>query len=557
VRSTARKADESLEGSGTRTRIGLLLFVVVSVLLVVAAGAPSAHAFDRTNIPLKNWGGVSVYRDAAYDDLERLVTAGLADRAILNTKPMSRTEGARIVARAIGAIRADTAGIYNNRQDLEPVLDRLTEEFRTELAALGVKMPADRSVVTPGVFSFTPVDRAQVRGGYANRHFSLINSQGARFQRGVNGGFTFESRAQIGDWVTFYLQPELHGNEEYGAARIATGYVKLTPFNVELLAGRESLWWGPGLHGSLIMSNNAPPLDHVRIGAAEPFRVPFIGNWIGPTKILAFFAQLEERRDIPRPDLAGLRGTIAPFSFLELGASYVNMFGGDQSPRLRGAGDYFRVLFDPVASDQKNPAAQRFRNNALFALDADIRIADVHRFFVPAQDARLYGEFGWDDTCCSSSFIPLREATSYLFGLHLLGLFGDEGLDWRFEYATSNALSFTHNQFIRGYWTRGEVISHFMGTDGSDIFTRVTKRLGSDLMVGVSGNRAEIGNTTINAGTPRERRIGGGLDVTYRFAQVYAVFAQAQVMYTTNRNFVAGDDGFDGLVLVELTRSFR
>jgi hypothetical protein len=305
------------------------------------------------------------------------------------------------------------------------------------------------------------------------------------------------------------------------------------------------------------MSNNAPPLDHVRIGSAEAFRLPWIGDWIGPTKILAFFAQLEERRDIPRADMAGLRATIAPFSFLELGASYVNMFGGDTPPRLRGVGDYFRVLIDPQASDQKNPSNERFRNNALFALDADIRIANVNRFLVPAQDARLYGEFGWDDTCCSTSFIPLKEATSYIFGLHLLNLFGDEGLDWRLEFAWSSSLSFTHNQFFRGYWTRGEVISHFIGTDGYDIRTRVTKRVSSDLMLGLTVNRSEIGDTVLNAGLPHERRIGAGLDVSYRFAQKYSIFAQAQVGYANNRGFVSGDDGFDGLVLIELTRSFR
>jgi hypothetical protein len=181
----------------------------------------------------------------------------------------------------------------------------------------------------------------------------------------------------------------------------------------------------------------------------------------------------------------------------------------------------------------------------------------VHRFFVPANDARIYGEFGWDDTCCSSSFIPLREATSYLFGLHLLGVFGDEGLDFRLEYASSSRLSYTHNQFSRGYWTRGEVISHFMGTDGSDFYTRASRRFGSNVMVGFSVDRATIGDTASGSSLPKEKRTGAGLDVTYRFAQVYSIFAQAQVMYTTNRNFVAGDDGVDGLVLVELTRSFR
>jgi len=539
----------------TRDRVRHYLIVCAVALTGILSG-PCVDAADRTDIPLKNWGGFAIVRDAAYDDLERLATAGLFDRAILNTKPLSRAEAARLVARAIEKIRADTEGVYNNRQDLESVLNRLIEEFRPELASLGAKVTDASKTPTPGVFSFTPIDRAQVRGAYASRDISLPNSQGLRLRNGVNGGLTFESRAQVGDVVTFYLQPELHGNEQYGAARLATGYVKLTAFNVELLAGRESLWWGPGLHGSLIMSNNAPPFDQVRIGSAEAFRLPLIGDWIGPTKILAFFGRLEQRRDVPHADLAGMRGTISPFSFLELGASYVNMFGGDTPPRLNGAGDYFRVLFDPRASDQGLGTAQRFRNNALFALDGDLRIANVHRFFVPAQDARVYGEFGWDDTCCSSSFIPLRDATSYLFGVHLLNLFGDEGLDWRFEFATSSHLSFTHNQFFSGYFTRGEVISHFMGTNGTDILTRATKRVSPNLMFGVMMNRVDIGNTTLLA-SAHERRIGGGLDVSYRFAQVYTIFAQAQVMYSTNRNFVARDNGFDGLVLVELTRSFR
>ncbi len=79
---------------------------------------------------------------------------------------------------------------------------------------------------------------------------------------------TFETRAQLGDLVSFYLQPELLANAEYGAARLATGYAKLTLFNVELAVGRESLWWGPSLHGSLILSNNGPPLDQIRLGRA-------------------------------------------------------------------------------------------------------------------------------------------------------------------------------------------------------------------------------------------------------------------------------------------------
>src|SRR5215475_1920108 len=160
--------------SPARSRFATVLFAVAA--LVVLLPLADALAFDRTNLPLKNWGGFSEYRDATYDDLERLVTAGLADRTLLNTKPLSRVEAARIVARAIQKIRRDEPEGLNLRRDLEPVLDRLIEEFKVELAALGVQVPVD--VQPPGNFSFTPIDRGQVLSALANHGFSLVNEQG-------------------------------------------------------------------------------------------------------------------------------------------------------------------------------------------------------------------------------------------------------------------------------------------------------------------------------------------------------------------------------------------
>ncbi len=527
----------------------------VLLILVSGAWAPAvARAADRTNIPLKNWGGFSVFRDSVYDDLERLVTAGLEGRVVLNTKPLSRTEAARIVARAIEKIRTDTTGVYTMRRDLEPVLDRLTEEFRSELAALGVKTPTDLGPA-PGFVSFLPVDRAQVRVGAASRDLSWVNSQGLRFQRGANGGTTFESRAQIGDILTFYLQPELQGNEEFAAARLATGYAKLTLYNLELLVGRESLWWGPGLHGSLILSNNAPPLDQVRLGVAEPFLLPWIGEWVGPTKLLFFLAQLEVRRDHPRAKLAGMRGTISPSSFLELGVSRAVQFDGTDRPRL-GVKDYPRAIFVPPAGDDPLRKPE-FRNNQLGAIDVALRLPNVSRFGLPVQDLSLYGEMGWDDTCCNDMWVPRKDSISFLIGGYLVGPFGMPGVTVRAEYANTSSLSFTHGQFRNGYWTRGEVISHFIGTEGEDFYGRVTSYLNPNLMLGVEVNRAIIGNTTASFSGPKERRIGGGIDLSYRFYEKFSLFGAYQLMNVANRNFRSGDDGLDHLLRLELTRSFR
>jgi hypothetical protein len=529
------------------------LLGITAAWLALALSPARAAGADRTNLPLRNWGGFSVHRDAVYDDLERLVTAGLADRVLLNTKPLSRLEAARMVARAIEKIRHDDVGAYNARRDLEPVLDRLIEEFRSELASLGVKFNGEAGPA-PGFVAFLPVDRAQVGAAYSSRDFTPVNSQGRRFEHGLNAGTTFESRLQVGDVLTLYAQPALLANEETGAARLQTGYLKLTVFNVELLVGRDSLWWGPALHGSLILSNNAPPLDQIRIGAAEPFRLPWIGEWVGPMKILLFIAQLEERRDHPRAKLSGMRATVTPFSFLELGVSRTIMFDGTDSPRL-DASEYPRAIFYPAAGDERTREA-KFRNNNVFAVDADLRLRDVSRFLVPARDLRLYGEFGWDDTCCNTNFVPLRDAVSGLVGLQLIRVFGYDELEARVEYARSSRLSFVHDQFVRGYWTRGEVISHVMGTGGEEYFARVTNRLTPTLMLGLELNRARIGDTGSPPGAD-ERRLGGALDLSYRFKDRYSLFARYELSRVDNRNFKSGDDGFDHLLRLELTRSFR
>ncbi|MGH7306308.1 MAG: capsule assembly Wzi family protein [Candidatus Rokuibacteriota bacterium] len=540
---------------------------LAAVFLIGAALVPIADAvaFDRTNLPLKNWGGFSEYRDAAYDDLERLVTAGLADRTLLNTKPLSRVEAARIVARAIQRIRRDEPEGLNLRRDLEPVLDRLMEEFRVELAALGVQVPD--GVSPPGTFSFTPIDRAQVFGGWASHGRSLVNEQGSSFHRGFNNGFTFESRMQIGDFLTFYVQPEVLINEDFAAIWLITGYAKLTLWNVELLVGRDNLQWGPGYRNSLLFSPNAAPLDQVRLGSAEPFYLPWIGQWVGPMKALIFLAQLEERRDHPDAKLSGMRVTFSPATWLELGASRAVMFNGGPSPYLP-ASKYPEAIFNPQFGDDVAEHPEN-RTNNLFSVDGDFRFRNLDRYYFPSRDLRLYGEFYWDDTCgecgpssgighfLASNFLPKGIMVGAAGGIHFLGLFGQDWLDARFEYARTSPQSYNHDQFISGYWTRGHVIGSSIGTNGRDYFARVSARLAPNLMLGVNFDRAIIGSTTFNFTSPQEKRLGGGIDVSYRFRDRYSLFAQYLVSDVKSRNFRSGDDGIDQLLRVELTRSFR
>lgn len=152
----------------------------------------------------------------------------------------------------------------------------------------------------------------------------------------------------------------------------------------------------------------------------------------------------------------------------------------------------------------------------------------------PFRDLRLYGECGWNDTCCSTNFVPKWAASSRLAGVQLIGLFGHEGQEAGFEWAGTSTQSFTHSQFYRGYRARGSVISHVIGMDGEDYFAPLTDRFGRAVMLGVEVDRAVIGSAKHLAPVAlKERRIGGALDVSYR---LWAI---------------------DHLLRLELTRSFR
>src|SRR5574341_169898 len=118
--------------------------VCISLFTFLFLPFSSAFAFDRTDVPLKNWGGFSIYRSWVYDALEKIVLAGLAEQTLLNTKPLSRVEAARIVAQAVRRLEWDKYGDYNHRGYLEEIVYQLVEEFGSELREIGVKTPLNQ-----------------------------------------------------------------------------------------------------------------------------------------------------------------------------------------------------------------------------------------------------------------------------------------------------------------------------------------------------------------------------------------------------------------------------
>ena len=505
-------------------------------------------AFDRTNVPLKNWGGFSVNRSWVYDGLEKIVLAGLADQVLLNTKPLSRVEAARIVAQAVRRLKWDQYGDYNHRGYLEALLYRLVEEFGPELAEMGVRTSFNREAI-PRFFSIKPIDHTQFGVDFGSQSQKVVNNFGRRVNKGANLTSTIDGRMQVGDFLSLYYQPEFYRDKDSYQGRLLSGYGKLTFWNTELLVGRESLWWGPGFRGSMSFSNNAFPLDQVRLSSAEPFRLPWLLSYLGPMKANVFVAQLDENRDVPRAKVGGWRVNLAPSRYLEFGFSRLFQFGG----RGRGTlnpGQFLRLLFTQGVDDVDTP----LNVNNVMSFDATLRIPDVERYILIARDAALYFDFGWDDTLFGL-IVPDRPGG--IVGTYLTGLFGDPKLDLRIEYAKTSEIQFTQNIFTSGFTNRGSVLSHFIGTNGNELYARVSRWMSPDLLLGFQGSLAEIGPTAARLlESPREKRSSLGFDLSYRFSSNSSLFLGYDFAHIKDRGFVSGRSGNDNLLRIEFTRSF-
>jgi hypothetical protein len=186
-----------------------------------------------------------------------------------------------------------------NPEVLEDILYRLLDEFQPELAGLGVEAAIQQGQ-PPRFFQIKPLDKLQARTAYSKENYDLENNQGDSFKAGFNGRLATFSRGQVGDFFSATLSPELRMNGKGSVnARALEGFAKFTQYNVEAGGGQESLWWGPGFNGSMLLSTNGRPFDLIKVGAAEQFTLPWIFEHLGPMKLTYFLGQLGGGWSVP------------------------------------------------------------------------------------------------------------------------------------------------------------------------------------------------------------------------------------------------------------------
>ncbi len=372
--------------------------------------------------------------DNSYELLLRLEAEGLIESGLLATRPIGRKEALRLVLEA----ERNSKG---KGKFIEALIKSLKERFGDE---------AD------GVKYVKPLDGAYIKYVYGDESAGLAyNNDGDAYRNGSNLRAGLSSVMDIG-WLSYRIEPEYrYSGDGSLIMRRAYGSVRLK--GLEFTAGKDSMWWGPGHHGSLLLSNNARPLTFLSLTNPQPTLLPWILKYLGPFRFAVFVTRLEKERAVPEPYMWGLRFDFKPSPYVELGLERTALLGGEG--RDESAGAWWRSF---IGKGENNGAADPGDQKA----GGDIKITLPLKW----QPVQLYGSAAGED---EAGGLPSKWA--YLIGLYLPRMVSLERVGFRVEYANNHIDGhpytwYNHWIYHTGYRYRGRVMGHHMGTDSKDLF---------------------------------------------------------------------------------------
>ncbi len=418
-RKGGRKASPIFQSS----TLPIFIFVLLSILT-------AAHGAPDVSLNFDGW---------VTDALAKLETRGITGGFHRQTAPLSRTEVAAIIRQAESRIRA---GAVAPSEIDRKLLEKLKRAFRRELAggtghALRFlpQLRATEKKIAPALETAFHYTAGNLENRIAPRFVLYSEFETHNFERRAPDGKTAEQRLErwrggyIGDFKRSYLQ--------------------VNSSHLNLLVGRDWIYWGASRHQTVGISDNSPPFDQIRLTAMLGKRF----------KATAFTTQLDstwyddgEKRYLAKRYMSGHRLDYQYNDRVEIGVAEWILYGGDaQTLEWKYANPftfYYALQYNAKADD-----------NVMFALDAAIR---------PVDGLRLYGEWVIDDIQYESDSND-PHAVAWLLGLTWYPEQFDGQLEVHSEYARVNRWAYTHlvpdNQFTHF----GYAIGHPIGTDADTV----------------------------------------------------------------------------------------
>jgi Capsule assembly protein Wzi/PAP2 superfamily len=463
-----------------------------------AAGS-RASAF----VPLDSW---------VYPALERLVAEGYVRTAMLGMRPWTRTECARLVGEAEDRINAEEK---DPPKEVARVLGALEREFAGELGSGGGKGLELTSLYT----RVMGISGKPLTDGY---HFgqTIVNDNGRPYEEGANAVAGFTAQALAGPFVVYVNGEFQHAPSAPAlpqAARsfisradglpsmpalptravnrfdVVEGYVGFAWHNWQITAGKQSLWWGPGEGGSMMYSDNAEPMNMIRITRVSPFKLPSIFGLLGPMRVEFFIGQQHGAQfiDTPtglvgqwgrelstQPIIHGQKISFKPTPNLEFGFDRTTVYGGPGFP-LTGH-TFFRSLFsttNEVAGAPNKPGDRRS------GFDMTYRLPGLRNWVTFYADSYTDDEFTpvayFDRSANSAGLYFPRLPKLDQWDLRLEGVYTDNPISSRTSGNLCCGFYYSNGTWRYGYRNDGNLIGSWVGRDGQGFEGWLGRSLGA------------------------------------------------------------------------------
>jgi membrane-associated phospholipid phosphatase len=437
---------------------------------------PRPQDRGTTWVPLDSW---------VYPILDRLESLGYVSSAFEGIKPWTRTECARYTEEARDSLMATV--------DDNPRIHDQAMEF---LAALETEFSDEIRVMEGGRLQPFEVDQVYARvvsasGSVLNDGFHFGETFGYDFGRPFRRGTNFVSgaafRASFGP-LFIYVNPEIQHSPSAPALPLSAreiiserdilplqpglssaavnqvtlldAYVGVNFGNWQLAFGSQTLSWGPGPGGSALLSDNAPPLDMLRLSPVQPFYFPGILKFLGPVRIETFVGRMKDISYPARPWIFGQKFSFKPFKDFEWSYGRTTILGGIGRPL--NTREIIDAYFGQVDITNSVPGDSRT------SIDWTWRIPHVRDLFV------FYGELEDDDDS-----IPLQNLTKPILrpGIYVTRLPGLPKMDLDFEWTNSEStggrgngqLNYWNENYRDGYLNAGDLMGNTVGRMGNSL----------------------------------------------------------------------------------------
>jgi len=283
----------------------------------------------------------------------------------------------------------------------------------------------------------------------------LAEREGDFSDRGHHGSLSAGVKGSPYSWVSFNFEPTLLlsseslGTEKKIDAYVKRAYLKFNAQKLEIELGADTVRWGQGESGSMLLSGNTRPYYLFRVANSHPVLLPGFLKHLGPTRTDFFLTFLDSNRTFPYSILQGIKTSFKPHKRFEFGLGQVIQFGGEG----RGSWSPLNYFSDELTGSGNGKVNRGF-------------ITEL-RWRIPKLELETYVEGYWED-CCDPVLINKRDILQ-LAGVAIPRFAGSEKSDLSLEWARTNAIAYA-GSYPSGLYYRGQSIGHSIGTNGNGVY---------------------------------------------------------------------------------------